>query len=837
MTPVASLVSRRLPLPALVLAIAAASKSLLGLVGLLRVSGGNASTIPAPVYAVMLAAFLLSGSALAWGGRRDRRAFDLGACFLVIGSTFADRGIAQVELALFGTGVMAATLRHVCLETWSPWLLWSFVRRFPRGSLFGRTHSLWRTGHDAALSLGGSLFLLQLLAPAIRGDAGALSPLLDSLYRHGSNTLYWALILGLQGSAIGFAVWRSRGVRVEERRRVRILLAGLAAASLPLTAVAILGAAWPGFEVWVTAPANVRALGWIIYPSLLVLPLAAWYAVVVDRALEVRLIVRNAVRYAVARGTVLTAIGLPAGLLVLILYQRRGETVSALFTGPGAPAALLTTGVAWMSFRSRRRLLDAVDRAFFREQYDARVTLSRLIVASRDAADPSELGALILGQLDRALHVGPCHLVAMDPASGLLVSASTGLRPLRPDGAIGAALSSRRGGATVEWDNPRAWTRRLPDTESLWLADSGARLIVGLKDQNGRLIGALTVGDKRSELPYSREDRELVDAIAGTASLALDRWLVARTLESAEPEAQVEGSGVAMGCAECGRVARKPGACRECGGRLDPLTVPAIVGGQYKLERRIGSGGMGVVYRAVDVELGRAVALKTLPRMRPEYAHRLRREARAVASLSHPHIASIFDFESWNGVPILVFEYLEGGTLADRLGDGPLPVPEALRIGIDVATGLAAHADGVLHRDVKPSNIGFTRHGVPKLVDLGIAVVAGAADDEGWHADGAGTPAYMSPEAIDGTDPGPTFDVWGLTVTLYEAIAGRNPFAAATRAGVLARIVTGPTPDLGAEALWAPPSVVTFFGRALSRNPQDRPATSEELRRRLAGLS
>jgi serine/threonine-protein kinase len=244
--------------------------------------------------------------------------------------------------------------------------------------------------------------------------------------------------------------------------------------------------------------------------------------------------------------------------------------------------------------------------------------------------------------------------------------------------------------------------------------------------------------------------------------------------------------------------------CPECHGHLRPCTLPSILAGKFAVARQIGVGGMGIVYEAHDLDLGRPVALKTLPKVAPQHVARLRREARAMATIHHPHLAVIYAIEVWRGVPVLVIEYLSGGTLADRLDAGPLPIDDALTMAIAMADVLDhVHRAGMLHRDVKPRNIGYTGDAIPKLLDFGLVrltSVSAAADDttslavlhdaqpgdgsRGGESRGAteplvGTASYLSPEAVSLHPPDHSFDLWALGVTLYEAISGGNPLGRA----------------------------------------------------------
>ena len=237
--------------------------------------------------------------------------------------------------------------------------------------------------------------------------------------------------------------------------------------------------------------------------------------------------------------------------------------------------------------------------------------------------------------------------------------------------------------------------------------------------------------------------------------------------------------------------------------------MPHTLRGTFRLEQRLGAGGMGVVYRALDLNLGRDVAIKTLPRMGAAQAQRLRKEARAMAMVAHPNLATVYGIETWRDVPFLVEEYLAGGTLAHKLSLRRLSLAEALQLGITLADALEhLHGARILHCDIKPSNIGFTQHGVVKLLDFGLArllrdrrppaeVVTATSPVEdaptlvAASASGAfaGTPHYMSPEAVQGGRPSPVYDVWGLSVVLFEAIAGHRPFNGATAAEIFSRVM------------------------------------------------
>jgi len=245
-----------------------------------------------------------------------------------------------------------------------------------------------------------------------------------------------------------------------------------------------------------------------------------------------------------------------------------------------------------------------------------------------------------------------------------------------------------------------------------------------------------------------------------------------------------------------------------CGGLLQRALVPRVLEERLRFDRRIGEGGMGVVYLATDLRLRQRRAVKTLPSADPVMIAGMRREARSMAAARHSNLATLHGLEIWHGVPMLVMEYLDGGILALRLRNGAMPIAEALALGVCLADALATlHERGVLHRDVKPSNIGYTFDGVPKLLDFGLAKLVphlappsastdaeleGVALTHSYSSSGAGirgTPAYLSPEVLRGAPPSARDDLWSLSVTLLEACTGANPFQASTIAATASRVL------------------------------------------------
>ncbi len=258
----------------------------------------------------------------------------------------------------------------------------------------------------------------------------------------------------------------------------------------------------------------------------------------------------------------------------------------------------------------------------------------------------------------------------------------------------------------------------------------------------------------------------------------------------------------------------------------------------YRIEEKLGEGGMGAVYRAVDTKLGRTVALKFI-RGEVEISESSRRalmeEAQAASTLDHPNIGTIFGIEDPpEGPRFIVMAYYAGETLARRLKRGPLLITESVSIGLQIASGLAeAHRHSIIHRDIKPSNIVLTGQGLVKIVDFGLARLV-RPEASTLSASVAGTVSYMSPEQAQGKVLDPRTDLWSLGAVLYEMVSGRRAFPAESVPATLFAIVHEPPAPLGEGV----PSVYRrIVGRAIAKQLQDRYQTAAEMMQDLQRFS
>jgi len=275
-----------------------------------------------------------------------------------------------------------------------------------------------------------------------------------------------------------------------------------------------------------------------------------------------------------------------------------------------------------------------------------------------------------------------------------------------------------------------------------------------------------------------------------------------------------------------------------------PSELVGQVIGNYRVIEKLGAGGMGVVYKAEDIRLGRFVALKLLLNAslaEPQSFERFRREARAASSLNHPHICTVYDAGEDRGLPFLVLELLEGETLAQRISARPLPLESVLQLGIQICDGLGcAHEKGIVHRDVKPSNIFVTRRGEAKLLDFGLSKVVDSDRVEPedltltasmtQNGQILGTAPYMSPEQAQGQPIDARSDIFSLGAVLYEMATGLRAFNGKSPTAILADVLRGDPAPLSATNPQLPQELHRMVAKALEKDPADRYQSATELK-------
>jgi hypothetical protein len=795
--------------------------------------------LPPVVYAALMVSFASLGLLLVIAGRNDIRAVWLGGVLLLLAAPLTSRFLSQTPFAL------GSFLTRVQAGAFLPAFLWRFVCEFPspvgpQGRVAGRIITA------AAVAFGAAAFAVNLsigIWPAPTAELGLRTWLATG---PGSPSVYWPILLLASAAAAATLVVRMFRSTGDDRTRVRIFVSGLAFGFLPLFIEIAIETMWPAYEEFVHRPAVESWIGVILFGPLALVPLITAYSVFYDHVVDTRLVIRAAIQYALAKYTIAVATVVPFAALVIYLFQFRTDPLTTLLSGPRPMILVGAIAAGVLSLRSRTSVLSAIDRRFFREVYDAHLLVTNLVSGELVTGSPAEIADKLRNEIDRTVHAR-ADLFIMDDEGVVLQDPAATRRSLSASSVLLSLAMADAHPMDVQLRGPSPLTR-LPEAERTWLESGGYQLLMAIKTRDGAAAGLLALSGKRSELPFSATDRRSIGALAAPLSLAIENDRLRR---SPDPTS----TGPAQECRACSRLHAAGTTQCSCGGILAEAPVPHVLRGVFQLEKRIGAGGMGVVYRATDLSLKRTVAIKTLPRVKRDHGTQLMREAQAMASLNHINLAVIYGIESWRGTPFLVEEYLAGGTLVDRLRTGPMPVREALDLGATLASVVGQlHAAGIIHCDIKSSNIGFSQSGVMKLLDFGIAYLlrdVGDAVTETITDLGEipgelsviltnrgiiGTPAYMSPEAAQGSAPSPSFDLWSLSVVLFEAIAGRRPFTGRTADEVLLQIARGDKADLLALRTDCPVDVARFFDRSLAVDARLRPRTAVDLRAQLLAL-
>jgi hypothetical protein len=827
------------------------------------------------IYAVP---FTAAGLLLIVGGRRDPRALSLGGFFLMAATSFLNRPLRTYfasSLTHHLPGLMHL-VDSLELDAFMAFFLWSFARDFPHRLVSPEGQRRIRWAVLASLGAGWILFglnLLNYLSWVIRGA----EPLHALVPMRGQGK-YYSVLLPLTFAAVGFLLWRARRLQGQEQRRVRFFLQVLALSAGPPLAEILIGLFVEPYRLY--KEGHPRLDGTIILIQtgfLLLMPLLTPYAVLVHQVLDVKLLARRAMQYALARYSTIVLAAAPLAALLVYFYEHRRQTIVEIFSGPRLPLLASATAVGFAALHYRKTLLEAIDRRFFREQYDARRILTQLLDRIRATSGTANLASLVAHEVDLALHLEGVALLVLDPRSGMLSDPRNRSRRLDASSPLALLVSDANDPLIVDLGDTHSPLARLPDQDRHWLVDSGFKLILPILARDGSVLGLLGLGEKLSGLPFLKEDGELLRAIASSAAWVIELEQTRSNTPPRPPDVEedettaepVTLTDLAKECPGCHTLYPSYTVlCSLDSRRLERSHVPYVLPGKFRFEKRIGTGGMGVVYRASDLVLGRAVAVKTLRRVSPEDAMRLRREARTAAAVSHPHLAPVYGMETWQGTPMLVLELLEEGTLAHRLMDrGRLTPPETLDLGIAMAEALGQlHAADILHRDIKPSNIGYSRDGTPKLMDFGIARLMfdlrrereegerdRTAEDTSllpssslWtHIDGitprskplVGTLSYLCPEALDGKPPDALFDLWSLAIVLYECLLGHKVFSSAEPRQTAARIRQGRVPDLHQLCPGDyDDTLADLFRVALHKSRSRRPASAHELKQRLEAV-
>jgi hypothetical protein len=725
----------------------------------------------------------------------DRRTRALAACFWTTAGAFATRGIVKLPHVVPGWA-FPSNLVVLRPDAFFALAVWQFARDFPNVTRYGSVDTLCGWGVRIASATGAAFFaasalrlampdwrVVQSIAPGRQGGTPA-------------ELVFVLVVFAGALAALGVIAWRGRLAVGAERARVRLFLYGIVVSLGPIVTLLVVAALVPRLWIALRSPDVFARVAPFVYPPMFLLPLVTAYAVAARDVLNVRLVIQRGLRYVLARWLLMWGAIVPLALLAWHLYQYADLTLGRALAHEPAPTLLWFAGVGATVLAFRGTLIRALDQWALPGVEEPAAALAAMAERMKMARTPLEVAVTLAAAIERALQA---------PASAYLFIGSSvvpaeGGEPVLPaESAIPALLEGGREAAIVSASRRRSYYSLLLSTDRAWIDREQIELLVPLVPgrPGGTLLGLITLSKRRNALGFTDDDIRFVRVAAANASLACDAIdSEGRRAGQAAHDAIEE---VALQCRRCGCIeVRESGlsSC-SCGSAWEPAALPRRVLARFDVTEWLGAGGMGVVYRASEVSLGRDVALKTLPRLSTLAAERLMTEARTMASLSHEDVAVVYGVEQWRGTPILVMEYLAGGTLSQRLQRGRLAEGEAVALVRQLARSLArVHARGLYHGDIKPSNIGFAPGGAPKLLDFGLAralsLDASNGGDEGHaRAPLGGTWAYLAPEVREGAAPGPALDLWALGVILCEAWIGVHPFPHArtthdVAAGVLA---------------------------------------------------
>ena len=705
----------------------------------------------------------------------------------------------------------------------APAFLWAFARECPRIHRRTRLDDLARRMVPISVGVGCGIWVACAVSAELAwaGYGTAIFVVIDATFA----------VQGLQAlAAVGVIALRARTAPADEVRRV-VLFASAFCLYLGMeTAYDVVEAFTPG--PWAS---NYEWSPYMLLVDLFRFPgmLLLWYSVLAVRVPHPREVVRAWYRRLLMRRRLLAALAAaPAVATGLLVASRPERAVGAFVADPLVLSLAAAFGTLLLVAAGRERILMRLDAWVVPETTDQRQALAAATAAVAQGGGIEALGRTVTRAIQRSCGSPAALLVAGEIETGArdFEARDAALPPLARASSIVHMLERAGGSVRVHPGDAASVFELLPPDEAAWVLDAGADAVAAVIGPGAEVIGVLVVGRRFDDRIVRSIDVPFLEALAAAAGLGIARLRSLRVPAVGSLDGPPARECPACGCLAAAAATR---GC-DCGTEYDEVEVPALLAGKYRLTRRLGSGGMGTAYAARDMQLQRDVAIKTLPGISVAQLMGLRSEAWTMATVAHPALAQIYGIESWRGRPFLVVEFLAGGTLADRLRQGPIAPPQGVAITAALAEALAAlHEARYLHRDIKPGNIAFTSDGSPKLLDFGLA---GAMDDAAMVG---GTPHYASPEVLSGRPAGEADDVWSLGVVLYEMVSGRHPFAGAGMDEVTDRILrqsidVGVSPGAAADPASA---AARFAASILTSGRSSRPATARELAEALRGIS
>lgn len=651
------------------------------------------------------------------------------------------------------------------------------------------------------------------------------------------------------------------------RRKLRLIFASLFCALILAVCVTLwLEFLSPALEI------RIPYQDWaflIVSPLSLLIPLSFAYAIARHKVIPVSFVVRRGLQYLLAKNALRLLLVLPIVGIVWNIAANPARPLNEILLRNSAVFYVFTGLAVALVLLNRFGLREWIDRKFFREQYNQERLLHELIEDVKESDSMPKLSRLVSSRIQSALHPTSVYLFYRDDehnsdfSLGYTTSepaaAAGGSEPRQqPPAAAGRSdrlaadspllrfMQTRRG--AIEF--PLRDGEDLPRRERDWLRSIGAELLVPMHGTDGKLAGFFSLSGKKSEIPYTQRDRELLETLAHQIALVQENLSLKDRVRreqriKTEVLARFDAGDINLlkECPRCGKCFdRVVERCDEDRAALTfTLPVERNVENRYRLERLIGKGGMGAVYEATDTRINRTVAVKILSGAsfgNRDALRRFEREAQTAGRLQHPNIITVFDYGvlSTEGA-FLVMELFRGESLRQVLErEGKLDPKTVVAWFGQILDGVeAAHKQGIIHRDLKPDNILVSRgeNGAARLCILDFGLARLNEQEPAAHSVTVpgmvmGTFGYMPPEQLRGERTDERSDLFAVGVMIYEALYGEKPF----RGNSYQELLRAMTSDESLTEL--DKRSAEFFEKSLAQEPAARFASASEMKRVLS---
>jgi eukaryotic-like serine/threonine-protein kinase len=752
----------------------------------------------AAFFALSSVAFIQPVQSMMWTGF---------AATLGLSLVFASESIAPLDLLLSNAEFLMISLLRLVPPL--PIVFgYDFFSRFPTGEAAKGVWAKLRAALYVTAAICYVMLLPEFVATVRQLDFSEMWASAFSQIAYARSLLQWVVDLASSAAICGVLAHNYRGLTERNQRiRIRWVAYGVLAAVIPtlvddldVVIDSLLGQPIEPVRTW-TYIANVASI---------LIPITLGYALLKHRVLGTRVVIRLGLQYLLARQVLSALLVLPGVVLLASIIANPQQTFAEFALRNYTSLALVLAAI--LSLRYRRQLRLWLDRRFFREVYDQESILLNLVESIKAIESLSEVAKLASKEIKSALHPARLHVLYRDERrSDFTIGYSSEVEAanlrISENSSLTRVLSSQR--SAVDVPMPRM---ELTKSDAAMLEQLGVSLIVPMSNVDGRLVGAILLGEKLSEEPYTARDRKILEAIAAQIAFVYEN---AALKERVIREHTIRRDVLTKLSQSEFRLLRECPACGVCfdsdetacpvdGAELVPsLPVERVIEGKYRLDRLLGKGGMGAVYEASDLRLNRKVAVKVMiGRLfgRRDALRRFEREAQAAAKLSHRNVVDVYDYGTFgNEGAYIVMQLLHGQSWLDLIQRGPFPPAIAAERISQLLQGLkAAHEAGIIHRDLKPANLAVVPDNgreLVKILDFGLAKMQERAgvDAETITDVGTviGTYGYMSPEQLLGREADERADIFAVGVITAEALTGKQPFQASSQSALLTAIRNG----------------------------------------------